>query len=187
MHLCVPRNATQAVGMYNTLLAGDDPALVIEVLNGYRLHERMPDNLGEFTVPLGVPERLRAGGDLTVVTYGACVRVCEAAIDLLEQRGISVTLWDVQTLLPFDLEGRIARSLGDTNRLLIVDEDLPGATSAYLRQQILEAHDGYRHLDAPVRTVTAPAHRPAYADDGNYGSKPQVMDVVDAALALLAE
>ena len=185
MHLCVPRNVTEAAGMYNTLLDGDDPAIVIEVLNGYRLREREPNNLTDFRVPLGQPERLRDGEDLTLVTYGACVRICEEAAELLAERGYRAQLFDVRTLLPFDLEQRIANGLRRTNRLLIVDEDVPGGASAYLSQQILEAHGGYRHLDAPPRTLTASAHRPAYADDGNYGSKPQVMDVVDAALELL--
>ncbi|WP_246463738.1 alpha-ketoacid dehydrogenase subunit alpha/beta [Neolewinella lacunae] len=185
MHLCVPRNMVQAAGMYNTLLRGDDPGLVIEVLNGYRLHETEPSNLGEFTVPLGVPECLRAGTDLTIVTYGACVRVCLDAADLLAQNGVEAEVIDVQTLLPFDIEHRIAGHLRRTNRLLIVDEDAPGGASAYLRQQILEVQDGFRLLDATVRTVTATEHRPAYADDGNYVSKPQVMDVVDAALELV--
>ncbi len=185
MHLCVPRNMVQAAGMYNTLLEGDDPAVVIEVLNGYRLRENEPDNLLEFRVPLGVPELLCAGTDLTVVTYGACVRICLEAAELLADYGVSAEILDIQTLLPFDLEHRIAGHLSNTNRLLIVDEDTPGGTSAYLSQQILEVQDGYRHLDAPVRTLTASVHRPAYADDGNYASKPQVMDVVEAAVELV--
>ncbi len=185
MHLCVPRNMVQAAGMYNTLLEGDDPAIVIEVLNGYRLREPEPDNLLEFRVPLGVPEQLRAGSDLTVVTYGACVRVCLEAAELLADYGVSAEIIDIQTLLPFDLEHRIAGHLRHTNRLLIVDEDTPGGTSAYLSQQILEVQDAFRHLDAPVRTLTASVHRPAYADDGNYASKPQVMDVVEAAVELV--
>ncbi len=186
MHICVPRNAVQAVGMYNTLLAGDDPGIVIEVLNGYRLHERKPENLTSLTVPLGVPECLRPGTDLTIVTYGACVKVCLEAADLLAAQGIAAEVIDVQTLLPFDLEHRIAGHLKHTHRLLIVDEDVPGGTSAFLRQQILEVQGGYAHLDAQVKTITAPEHRPAYADDGNYASKPQVMDVVEQAVELVA-
>lgn len=184
IHLCVPRNAVQAVGMYNTLLQGDDPGIVVEVLNGYRLHEQKPVNLTKLSVPLGVPECLRSGTDLTIVTYGACVRICLEAAEILAEQGLEVEVIDVQTLLPFDLEHRIASHLRQTNRLLIVDEDLPGGTSAYLQQQIVEVQEGYRHLDAPVKTVTAAAHRPAYADDGNYASKPQVCDVVEAALEL---
>ncbi|WP_273444806.1 thiamine pyrophosphate-dependent enzyme [Neolewinella agarilytica] len=184
MHLCVPRNTTQAIGMYNTLLAGDDPAIVVEVLNAYRLHERMPANLTEFTVPLGVPDCIRPGDALTIVTYGACVKVCMEAADLLAQRGIEAEIIDIQTLLPFDLEHRIGNHLQHTNRLLIVDEDVPGGTSAYIRQQILEVQGGYAHLDAAVKTVTASEHRPPYGDIGNYAGKPQVMDVVEAALEL---
>lgn len=186
IHLCVPRNAVQAAGMYNTLLAGDDPGIVVEVLNGYRLHERKPANLAEMTVPLGVPECLRAGTDLTIVTYGACVKVCQEAAQLLAAQGVEAEIIDVQTLLPFDVEHRVVQHLQHTNRLLIVDEDVPGGTSAYLRQQILEVQGGYAYLDAAVKTVTAPEHRPAYADDGNYASKPQVMDVVEAAITLVA-
>ena len=185
MHLCVPRNMVQAAGMYNTLLEGDDPAMVIEVLNGYRLREQEPQNLLEFRVPLGVPERLRQGTDLTLVTYGACVRVCTEAAALLAQQGIEVELIDIQTLLPFDLEHRIVNYLKETNRLLIVDEDAPGGASAYIERQIIEQQGGFRYLDAPVRTLTAAVHRPAYADDGNYVSKPQVMDVVEAAVGLV--
>ncbi|CAH1001776.1 1-deoxy-D-xylulose-5-phosphate synthase [Neolewinella maritima] len=185
MHLCVPRNMVQAAGMYNTLLEGDDPAIVIEVLNGYRLREKEPTNLLEFRVPLGVPERLRSGTDVTLVTYGACVRVCLEAAELLEKSEISVEIIDVQTLLPFDLEHRIVNHLKHTNRLLIVDEDAPGATSAYIERQIIETQGGFQYLDAPVRTLTAAVHRPAYADDGNYESKPQVMDVVEAVVELV--
>ncbi|OAV43019.1 transketolase [Lewinella sp. 4G2] len=187
IHLCVPRNAVQAAGMYNTLLLGDDPAIVIEVLNGYRLHEAEPDNLSNFTVPLGVPECLRPGTDVTLVTYGACVRVSLEAAEMLEERGVSVEVIDVQTLLPFDLEHRIVRHLSKTNRLLIVDEDSPGATSAYIRHQVLEVQGGYFHLDAPIKSLTASEHRPAYGDDGNYVSKPQVMDVVEAVVELMQE
>ena len=185
MHLCVPRNMVQAAGMYNVLLEGDDPAVVIEVLNGYRLREREPENLQEFRVPLGVPEQLRAGTDLTIVTYGACVRICEEAAEVLARSGISVELIDVQTLLPFDLEHRIVNHLKHTNRLLIVDEDTPGGTSAYIERQIIEEQGGFQYLDAPVRTLTASVHRPAYADDGNYASKPQVMDVVEGVVELV--
>lgn len=185
IHLCVPRNMTQAAGMYNTLLKGDDPAIVIEVLNGYRLHETEPTNLTEFTVPLGVPECLRTGEDLVIVTYGACVRICQEAAELLAERGVSVELVDVQTLMPFDLEHRLVGHLRKTNRLLIVDEDAPGGTSAYIRQQILEVQNGYQYLDGAVKTLTAAPHRPAYGDDGDYASKPQVMDVVEAALEVV--
>lgn len=187
MHLCVPRNMTQAAGMYNTLLAGDDPAIVVEVLNAYRLKEGMPQNLTDFRVPLGVPEIMRAGRDLTLVTYGACVRLSlEAAKIVAETAGIEVEVIDVQTLLPFDVEQRIAQQLKNSNRLLIVDEDVPGGTSAYLLQQITEQQGGFLQLDAPVRTLTSKAHRPAYGDDGDYASKPQVMDIVEAILETAA-
>lgn len=185
MHLCVPRNMVQAIGMYNTLLAGDDPGMVIEVLNGYRLKERIPHNLTEMRVPLGVPDVVREGDELTIVTYGACVKICMEAAELLAKKGYEVEVIDVQTLLPFDVEHRIVQQLKQTNRLMIVDEDVPGGASAYILQQITEQQDGYLQLDAPVKTLTAPAHRPAYADDGNYISKPQVMDVVDAAIELI--
>lgn len=186
MHLCVPRDMVQAAGMYNTLLDGDDPALVIEVLNGYRLKEKEPINLTEFRVPLGVPEIVREGGDLTIVTYGACVKICKEAAELLAQRSLEVEVIDVQTLLPFDLEHRITERLKITNRLLIVDEDMPGGASAFILQQITEQQNGYLQLDAPAKTLTAKAHRPAYGDDGNYVSKPQVIDVVEAALECIA-
>ncbi|MFT5016609.1 MAG: pyruvate/2-oxoglutarate/acetoin dehydrogenase E1 component/TPP-dependent pyruvate [Neolewinella sp.] len=185
IHLCVPRNMTKAAGMYNTLLKGDDPAIVIEVLNGYRLHETIPQNLTEFMVPLGVPECLRTGSDLTIVTYGACVKICLEAAELLAGQGIEAEVIDVQTLMPFDVEHRLAGHLSRTNRLLIVDEDAPGGTSAFIRQQILEVQDGYQHLDGAVKTLTASMHRPAYGNDGDYASKPQVMDVVEASFEIV--
>lgn len=185
IHLCVPRNMTKAAGMYNTLLKGDDPAIVIEVLNGYRLHETIPQNLTEFMVPLGVPECLRTGSDLTIVTYGACVKICLEAAELLAGQGIEAEVIDVQTLMPFDVEHRLADHLSRTNRLLIVDEDAPGGTSAFIRQQILEVQDGYQHLDGAVKTLTASMHRPAYGNDGDYASKPQVMDVVEASFEIV--
>ena len=138
MYVCVPRNMTQAAGMYNTLLQSDDPALVIECLNGYRLKEQMPENLGEFSVPLGVPEILNIGSDITLVTYGSCVREAQEAIHMLSKHGISVELIDAQTLLPFDLEGLIVESLKKTNRILFVDEDVPGGATAYMMQEVLE-------------------------------------------------
>lgn len=185
IHLCVPRNMTKAAGMYNTLLKGDDPAIVIEVLNGYRLHETIPQNLTEFMVPLGVPECLRTGSDLTIVTYGACVKICLEAAELLAGQGIEAEVIDVQTLMPFDVEHRLAGHLSHTNRLLIVDEDAPGGTSAFIRQQILEVQDGYQYLDGAVKTLTASMHRPAYGNDGDYASKPQIMDVVEASFEIV--
>jgi pyruvate/2-oxoglutarate/acetoin dehydrogenase E1 component/TPP-dependent pyruvate/acetoin dehydrogenase alpha subunit len=186
MHLCVPRNMTQAAGMYNTLLRSDDPAIVVEVLNGYRLKERLPDNVGTFTVPLGQVEVLQQGTDVTLLTYGASVRVAEQAVALLAQHGVAVELIDAQTLLPFDLEQNCVKSLQKTNRLVVLDEDFEGGASGYLLQQVLEQQGGYRWLDAPPLTIAAKPHRPAYGQDGDYHSKPQVEDVVEQVLNLVA-
>ena len=172
MHVCVPRNMVQAAGMFNTLLRSDDPALLIEVLNGYRLKERLPDNIGEFTVPFGQPEVLREGRDVTLVTYGACCRLAIEAAEMLTQVGIDLEVIDVQTLDPFDLEGRVRVSLEKTNRIVFLDEDVPGGTTAYMMQKVLEAQGGFDWLDAPPRTLSAQAHRPAYGSDGDYFSKP---------------
>jgi len=177
----------QAAGMYNTLLKGDDPAIVVEVLNGYRLKERLPDNIGTFTVPLGVPEILRAGADLTLITYGACVRIAEEAATMLEKHHISVEILDVQTLIPFDLPQTCLSSLKKTNRVLILDEDFDGGASAYILQQLLEKQGGYRYLDTAPATLTAKPHRPAYGQDGDYHSKPQVEDVVQKVLQMMQE
>lgn len=187
IHLCVPRNMTQAAGMYNTLLRSDEPALVIECLNGYRLKERLPDNVGEFTVPLGRAERIREGRDVTVVSYGSTLRVVEAAAPELEKLGISIEIIDPQTLLPFDEEHLCTASLKKTNRLLVVDEDVPGGASAYIQQQILEEQKGYFFLDGQPRTLTAKAHRPPYGSDGDYFSKPSVDDVVEVVYAMMHE
>lgn len=187
MYFCVPRNMTQAAGMYNTLLRSDDPAIVVECLNGYRLKERLPDNVGEFTVPLGVPEILRPGNDVTLVTYGSCVRVAAEACELLAAHGISVELIDVQTLLPFDLPKTCVESLKKTNRLVVLDEDFEGGASGYLLQQVLETQGGYRYLDSAPTTVFAKPHRTAYGQDGDYHSKPQVEDVFEAVYGLMRE
>jgi pyruvate/2-oxoglutarate/acetoin dehydrogenase E1 component/TPP-dependent pyruvate/acetoin dehydrogenase alpha subunit len=187
MHICVPRNMTQAAGMYNTLLSGDDPAIVVEVLNAYRFKERLPENAGTFTVPLGVPEILREGADFSLITYGACVRVAEEACAILAAQGISVELIDVQTLLPFDLPQVCVGSLKKTNRVLFLDEDFEGGASAYLMQQVLEKQGGYRWLDAAPLTRSAKPHRPAYGQDGDYHSKPQVEDVVEAVMRVMGE
>lgn len=187
IHVCVPRNMTQAAGMMNTLLKSDEPALVIEVLNAYRLKEALPTNPGEFTVPLGKPEVLREGSDLTIVTYGASCKVAmDAAIDL-EMIGISVEIVDVQTLLPFDTSGVILESLSKTNRLLVLDEDVPGGASAYIMRNVLEVQDGYRHLDSKPISVTATEHRPAYGTDGNFWSKPEMEHVFRAVYAIMHE
>lgn len=187
MHVCVPRNMTQAAGMYNTLLRGDDPAIVVEVLNAYRFKERLPDNIGSFTVPLGVPEILRSGDDVTLITYGACVRVAEKACELLARQGISVELIDVQTLLPFDLPQVCIESLKKTNRVVFLDEDFEGGASAYMLQQVLEKQGGYRWLDSQPVTLFAKPHRPAYGQDGDYHSKPQVEDVVESVVRMMRE
>ncbi|RMH69144.1 MAG: transketolase [Gemmatimonadetes bacterium] len=177
IHVLVPRNMVQAAGFYNTLLASDDPGLVIEVLNGYRLKERLPDNIGEFTLPLGVPEVLRQGTDVTLVTYGACCRLALEAAERLAQVDIEVEVIDVQSLLPFDLKGIIVESLKKTNRILFLDEDVPGGTTAYMMQEVLEKQDGYHWLDSKPRTLPAKPHRPAYGSDGDYFSKPNVEDI----------
>lgn len=187
IYVAVPRNMTQAAGIYNTLLKSDDPGLVIEVLNGYRLKEKLPDNLSEFTVPLGVPEILKEGNDVTLVTYGACVRVAQQAAQELEGEGISVELIDVQTLLPFDRHHIIAESLAKTNRLVIVDEDVPGGASAYILHEILEKQKGYFSLDAEPKTITAYAHRPPYGSDGDYFSKPNTDDIFETIYSLMYE
>jgi pyruvate/2-oxoglutarate/acetoin dehydrogenase E1 component/TPP-dependent pyruvate/acetoin dehydrogenase alpha subunit len=187
MHVCVPRNMVQAAGMYNTLLKGDDPALVIEVLNGYRIKETMPDNIGDYTVPLGVPEILSEGRDVTLVTYGACVRIAQDAMKLLEAVGISVELVDAQTLLPFDRFHRIKDSVAKTNALVCMDEDVPGGAAAYMLQQILEEQKAYEHLDAAPRTLAAKPHRAAYASDGDYYSKPNAEDVFELIYDMMRE
>lgn len=185
--ICVPRDMTQAAGMYNTLLASDDPAIVVEVLNGYRVKERLPANVAELRIPLGVPEVLRAGGDATLVTYGACCRIALEAAELLARVGIETEVIDVRTLLPFDLEDRILGSLEKTGRLIVLDEDVPGGASSYLLQQLLERQAGFWRLDAAPVTVTAREHRPAYGSDGDYFSKPSREDVFRAVYASLRE
>ncbi len=187
MWICVPRNMVQAAGMYQTLLGGDDPAIVVECLNGYRLKELMPENLGEFSVPLGQPEIIKPGSDLTLITYGSMVRIAEETCEMLENVGISVELIDVQTLMPFDLPKTCVESLKKTNRVLFLDEDFPGGATAYMMQEVLEKQGGYRFLDSAPQTLTAKQHRPAYANDGDYFSKPQVEDIFEAVYGILRE
>lgn len=187
IHICVPRNMTQAAGMYNTLLRGDEPALVIECLNGYRLKERLPENVGEFTVPLGKAEILRKGSDITIVSYGSTLRIVQEAAADLEALGIDAEIIDPQTLYPFDTEHACIDSLKKTNKLLIVDEDVPGGASAYILQHILEVQNGYYNLDSQPRTLTAKQHRPPYGSDGDYYSKPSHEDVVEAVYAMMGE
>ncbi|TWW01255.1 thiamine pyrophosphate-dependent enzyme [Chitinophaga pinensis] len=187
MNVCVPRNMGQAAGMYNTLLAANEPALVIESLNGYRLKEKLPLNLDTFTVPLGVPEVIHEGTDITIVSYGSTLRVIEEAIRSLEKFGISCELVDVQTLLPFDINHQIVESLKKTNRILFVDEDVPGGGTAYMFQQVMELQGGYKWLDVAPRTLSAQAHRPAYGSDGDYFSKPNVEDVIRVVMEMIEE
>ncbi|MCD0489478.1 transketolase [Pedobacter sp. MC2016-14] len=186
LHICVPRNMTQAAGMYNTLLRADEPALVVECLNGYRLKEMLPVNVGEYTVMLGKAEIIRTGTDISIVSYGATLRIVEEAAEELEQMGISVEIIDPQTLLPFDTDHVCAASLKKTNKLLIVDEDVPGGASAFLLQQILEEQKGYYTLDAEPRTLAAKAHRTPYGTDGDYFSKPSVDDVVETVYQMMS-
>ncbi len=185
MHLCVPRNMVQAAGMYNTLLQSDDPAIVIEVLNGYRIKERRPDNLGEFTVPLGQAETIREGTDLTVVSYGATLWIAMKAAEYLENYGISIEVIDVQTLMPFDTEGLIGQSVKKTNRVLFVDEDVPGGGTAYMLERTLSEQNIFEYLEIPPRTFSSREHRPAYGDDGDYTTKPNSEDVVMEVLNML--
>lgn len=185
LHLCVPRNMTQAAGMYNTLFRADEPALMIECLNGYRLKEMLPDNVGEYTVPLGKAEVIRQGTDITVVSYGSTLRIVEEAAAELAAYGISVEIIDPQTLLPFDTDHLCAASLQKTNKLLVVDEDVPGGGTAYILQQILEVQGGYYHLDAQPQTLSAKAHRPPYGSDGDYFTKPSVDDVVETIYQMM--
>jgi pyruvate/2-oxoglutarate/acetoin dehydrogenase E1 component len=177
MHVCVPRNMTQAAGMYNLLLQADEPALVVECLNGYRLKERLPQNIAEFTVPLGVPEILQEGLDVTIVGYGSTLRIIQDAMQKLQQLDISCELIDVQTLLPFDVNHLIVESLKKTNKVVFIDEDVPGGATAYMMQQVLEIQGGYNYLDSAPLTIAAKAHRPAYGTDGDYFSKPNAEDI----------
>uniref|UniRef100_UPI004048CC11 alpha-ketoacid dehydrogenase subunit alpha/beta n=1 Tax=Algoriphagus sp. TaxID=1872435 RepID=UPI004048CC11 len=187
MIICVPRNMTQAAGMYATLLQSDEPALVIECLNGYRLKEQLPQNIGRFTVPMGIPEILCTGTDLTVVTYGSMCRIVLEAATELAEIGIYLEVIDVQTLLPFDTNGVIGQSIQKTNRVLFADEDVPGGGAAYLMQQVLDHQGAYQFLDAAPQTLSAQAHRPAYSTDGDYFSKPSVEDVIEKAYLIMHE
>ncbi|HEX9362993.1 MAG TPA: thiamine pyrophosphate-dependent enzyme [Candidatus Dormibacteraeota bacterium] len=187
IYVCVPRNMTQAAGFYNTLFQGDNPGLVIEVLNGYRLKERVPDNIGMYTVPLGVPEVLREGSDATVVTYGACCAIALGAALALEELGLSCEVIDVQTLNPFDVNQMLVRSVEKTHALICVDEDVPGGASAFMLQQVLEAQNGWWHLDAAPRTLSASPNRPAYGPDGDYFTKPNRESIVKAVYEVVRE
>jgi pyruvate/2-oxoglutarate/acetoin dehydrogenase E1 component len=187
MYVCVPRNMTQAVGMYNTLLQGNDPALMIECLNGYRLKEKLPANLTAYRIPLGVPEVIKPGKDITIVSYGSVLRIIQEAAETLDLLKISCEIIDIQTLLPFDINHSILESLKKTNRILFIDEDVPGGASAYMFNKVMEEQGGYRWLDVSPRTLTSKAHRPSYGSDGDYFSKPNVEDVIAAAREMMAE
>lgn len=187
MYVCVPRNMTQAVGMYNTLLKGIDPGIIIECLNGYRLKEKLPENLLEFTVPLGIPEVVKEGSDITVVSYGSTLRIVLEAASVLEKQGISCEVVDVQTLLPFDIHHKILDSLKKTSRIIFVDEDVPGGAAAYMFNKVMEEQGGYRWLDVSPRTITAKAHRPAYGSDGDYFSKPNAEEIETVIKDMMAE
>ncbi len=185
MHVLVPRNMTQASGFYNTLLEADEPALVIEPLNAYRNKEKLPSNLGDFRIPLGIPEIIQSGNDITIVTYGSCVRIAQEAVHILAEHKISVELIDVQSLLPFDINHMISESISKTNKVLFLDEDVPSGGTAYMMQQVMENQKSFRHLDMEPRTLTAKEHRPAYGSDGDYYSKPSTEDVFDSVYAMM--
>jgi len=187
MYVCVPRNMVQAVGMYNTLLSSNDPALVIECLNGYRLKEKLPANLLEYTVPLGIPEVIRAGDDITIVSYGSTLRIIQDATERLAAEGINCEVIDVQTLLPFDIHHMILESLKKTNRILFVDEDVPGGAAAYMYNQVIEEQKAFQWLDVSPRTLTGQAHRPSYGSDGDYFSKPNAEDVIRVVREMISE
>jgi pyruvate/2-oxoglutarate/acetoin dehydrogenase E1 component/TPP-dependent pyruvate/acetoin dehydrogenase alpha subunit len=187
IHVLVPRNMTKAAGFYNTLLQTDEPALVVECLNGYRLKEKMPTNLGEFKTPIGVVETLKEGKDITLISYGSTLRLVEQAANELEAVGINCEIIDVQSLLPFDIKHDIVKSIAKTNRLLVIDEDVPGGASAYILQEIIEVQNGYQHLDSAPLTLAAKPHRPAYGTDGDYFSKPSVEDIYEKVYAIMNE
>jgi pyruvate/2-oxoglutarate/acetoin dehydrogenase E1 component/TPP-dependent pyruvate/acetoin dehydrogenase alpha subunit len=187
IHVCVPRNMVQAAGMYNTLLQSNDPGLVIECLNGYRLKEKMPNNLQHFTVPFGMPEVLQQGTDVTIVSYGSTLRIIDEAAKVLQQQGVSCEIIDVQTLLPFDLNHSIVESLKKTNRIIFIDEDVSAGAAAYMFNKVIEEQKGYKYLDVSPRTLTAKDHRPSFGSDGDYFSKPNCESIVEAVLDMMAE
>ena len=187
MYVCVPRNMVQAIGMYNTLLKSNDPALMIECLNGYRLKEKLPSNLLEYTVALGKPEVIKSGTDITIVSYGSVLRVIQEAVSMLESRGVSCEIIDVQTLLPFDINHTIVESLKNTNRIVFVDEDVPGGATAFMMNKVMEEQGGYKWLDIAPRTITGQEHRPSYGSDGDYFSKPNVENILEVILDMMAE
>ncbi|MEO9022333.1 MAG: transketolase C-terminal domain-containing protein, partial [Ginsengibacter sp.] len=187
MYVCVPRDMTRAIGFYNTLLQGNDPAIVIECLNGYRLKEKLPSNLIEYRIPLGIPEIIKPGNDITIVSYGSTLRIISEAAESLDKMNISCEVIDVQTLLPFDINHSILDSLKKTNRIIFIDEDVPGGASAFMFNKVMEEQGGYRWLDVAPKTLTAKEHRPSYGSDGDYFSKPNVEDVIRVAIEMMEE
>lgn len=187
IHVCVPRNLTEASGFYNTLLQGDDPALIVEPLNAYRLKEKLPENLGEFTVPLGIPEIVREGSDITIVSYGSTFNLIQSVLPELDEMGISAELIDVRTLLPFDKNRMILESLKKTNRILFVDEDVPGGATAFMMRQVIDEHGGYHYLDSKAECLSSKPHRTAYASDGDYFTKPNAEDILETVYGIMNE
>ena len=185
MHVLVPRNMTRAAGFYNTLLKSDEPALVVECLNGYRLKEKLPENIDSYTLPLGIPDVMIEGSDVTLVTYGSCCRIAEEVCQNLLNYGISVELIDVQTLLPFDINGLITDSIQKTNKVVFLDEDVPGGATAFMMQQVLEKNNAFKYLDAEPITISAKEHRPAYGTDGDYFSKPNAEEIFECIYNLM--
>ena len=187
LHICVPRNMTKAAGFYNTLLESDEPALVVEPLNGYRTKEKFPNNIGSFNEPLGIPDVVKEGKDITIVSYGSTFNLCEVAEKSLHQMGISVELIDVQTLIPFDINHAICKSLKKTNRLFIVDEDVSSGATGYMLDKIMVEQNAFFHLDSAPVTLSSKDHRPAYGSDGDYFSKPNVDDIIERVYAVMHE
>jgi pyruvate/2-oxoglutarate/acetoin dehydrogenase E1 component len=185
IHLIVPRNMVQAAGFYQTMIQSDDPAIIIECLNAYRLKEKQPDNLGEFSLPLGVPEIIATGKDLTIITYGSCVRIAQQALEMIKPHGIEIELIDVQTLMPFDIHHSLVESIKKTNRVLFLDEDMPGGATAYMMQEVLDNQKGYQYLDVPPVCIAAAPHRPPYGSDGDYFCKPNAEDVALKVLEMM--
>jgi pyruvate/2-oxoglutarate/acetoin dehydrogenase E1 component len=187
MHVLVPRDMTRAAGFYNTMIQSDEPAIIIECLNGYRLKEKLPINLEEVSVPVGVPEIIQEGTDVTLITYGSCVRIAQEGIVMLQEKGISVELIDVQSILPFDIHHSLVESIKKTNRVVFMDEDVKGGATAFMMQKVLEEQGGYRYLDSDPKTLTSQDHRPAYGTDGDYFSKSNPEEVYDVVYALMHE
>jgi pyruvate/2-oxoglutarate/acetoin dehydrogenase E1 component len=186
-HVCVPRNMVQAIGFYNSLLEGKNPGIVVECLNGYRLKEKTPISLLEYKLPFGIPEVVREGNDITIVSYGSTLRIVEEAADFLAEQGIDCEVVDVQTLLPFDIHHKIVASLKKTSRILFVDEDVPGGATSFMFSEVMDKQGGYRWLDATPRILCSQSHRPTYGSDGDYFSKPNLEDIINKVEEMMAE